>query len=429
MREMDRDMPRRPRTLPYLRWWIGGLLFLSTVVNYVDRQTLSVLAPFLKRDYHWSNADFAWVVISFRAAYAIGQTLSGRLLDRVGTRKGLTITVIWYSIAALLTSLASGLRGFCLFRFLLGAGESANGPGATKAVAEWFPQARARMGRCPIRQRFLGRWRRRAVPGPLALPGLWRVETRLRLHRHPGFPLADRLASALPSSGEPSSYPRIRTADDPERQSGRGSIVLASPGGSLGTTAAPATDLGRYRRPVAYRSRLVLHRRLVRHLPGREGHPDRTGSSGLLDSLHRRRSGQFLRRRHLQLADPPRLARRQGPQDRRRLWRARHGPSGLHCLHVEPAGSGGPVRILYVCVCLVFHHGPGLPIGPVPQPIRGHGQRDGRDGRRSWNHCVNRSHRVCRRPLLLRAHSYRRQPHPPGRHGFGSRAGPQLKGL
>lgn len=140
MTEMDRDMLRSPRTLPSLRWWIGGLLFLSTVVNYIDRQTLSVLAPFLKRDYQWSNADFAWIVISFRAAYAIGQTLSGRFLDRVGTRKGLTITVIWYSIAALLTSLASGLRSFCVFRFLLGAGESANWPGATKAVAEWFPK-------------------------------------------------------------------------------------------------------------------------------------------------------------------------------------------------------------------------------------------------------------------------------------------------
>jgi len=138
--EMDRDMLRGPRTLPSLRWWIGGLLFASTVVNYIDRQTLSVLGPYLKQDYQWSNADFALIVISFRAAYAIGQTLSGRFLDRVGTRRGLTITVLWYSIAALLTSLASGLRSFCVFRFLLGAGESANWPGATKAVAEWFPK-------------------------------------------------------------------------------------------------------------------------------------------------------------------------------------------------------------------------------------------------------------------------------------------------
>ncbi len=128
------------RTLPALRWWIGGLLFLSTVINYIDRQTLSVLAPFLKRDYHWTNEDFALVVIAFRIAYAVGQSLSGRFLDRIGTRTGLSITVFWYSIAAMLTSLATGLRSFCVFRFLLGAGESANWPGATKAVAEWFPK-------------------------------------------------------------------------------------------------------------------------------------------------------------------------------------------------------------------------------------------------------------------------------------------------
>ncbi len=128
------------RPIPRLRWWIGGLLFVSTVINYLDRQTLSVLAPYLKRDYHWSNSDFALVVISFRIAYAVGQTLAGRLMDLVGTRRGLTLTVIWYSTAAMLTSLASGLRSFCLFRFLLGAGESANWPAATKAVAEWFPK-------------------------------------------------------------------------------------------------------------------------------------------------------------------------------------------------------------------------------------------------------------------------------------------------
>ena len=123
-----------------LRWWIGLLLFSSTVINYIDRQTLSVLAPYLMREYNWKNEDFALVVIAFRLAYAGGQTAAGRFLDVVGTRLGLTLTVTWYSIAAMLTSLASGLRSFCGFRFLLGLGESANWPGATKAVAEWFPK-------------------------------------------------------------------------------------------------------------------------------------------------------------------------------------------------------------------------------------------------------------------------------------------------
>jgi len=128
------------RPISNLRWWIGGLLFASTVINYIDRQTLSVLAPYLKQQYGWNNQNFATIVIAFRVAYSVGQTLSGRLIDRIGTRKGLTITVIWYSIAAMLTSLAGGLRSFAFFRFLLGAGESANWPAATKAVAEWFPK-------------------------------------------------------------------------------------------------------------------------------------------------------------------------------------------------------------------------------------------------------------------------------------------------
>src|SRR4026209_1175603 len=128
------------RPISNLRWWIGGLLFASTVINYLDRQTLSVLAPYLKQQYGWNNQNFATIVIAFRVAYSVGQTVSGRLIDRIGTRKGLTITVIWYSIAAMLTSLGGGLRSFAFFRFLLGAGESANWPAATKAVAEWFPK-------------------------------------------------------------------------------------------------------------------------------------------------------------------------------------------------------------------------------------------------------------------------------------------------
>jgi len=128
------------KPIPNLRWWIGGLLFASTVINYIDRQTLSVLGPYLKIQYQWNNQQFAAIVIAFRIAYSVGQTVAGRLIDRVGTRKGLTITVIWYSVAAMLTSLAMGLRSFAFFRFLLGAGESANWPAATKAVSEWFPK-------------------------------------------------------------------------------------------------------------------------------------------------------------------------------------------------------------------------------------------------------------------------------------------------
>lgn len=123
-----------------LRWWIGGALFLSTVINYVDRQTLSVLAPHIKQEFHWDNSTFALLIIAFRIAYTIGQTVCGRLVDIVGLRKGLTWSVAFYSAAAVGTSLVTGLRSFCFFRFLLGAGEAANWPAATKTVAEWFPR-------------------------------------------------------------------------------------------------------------------------------------------------------------------------------------------------------------------------------------------------------------------------------------------------
>jgi MFS transporter, ACS family, hexuronate transporter len=123
------------------RWVIGGLLFTSTVINYLDRQTLSILAPFLKVDFHWTNTDYAGIVIAFRISYSLGQAVCGRLIDRVGTRRGITYTVGFYSLVSMLTPLASGLRSFAFFRFLLGAGESANWPAATKAVSEWFPKS------------------------------------------------------------------------------------------------------------------------------------------------------------------------------------------------------------------------------------------------------------------------------------------------
>jgi ACS family hexuronate transporter-like MFS transporter len=128
------------RPISNLRWWICALLFASTVINYIDRQTLSLLSPYLKQIYHWTNSDYANLLIGFRIAYSLGQTLCGRLMDRLGTRRGLTLSVLWYSLVSMATSLASGFYSFATFRFLLGAGESANWPGATKAVAEWFPK-------------------------------------------------------------------------------------------------------------------------------------------------------------------------------------------------------------------------------------------------------------------------------------------------
>jgi len=133
-------MATQGKPIPSLRWWIGGILFASTVINYIDRQTFSLLAPYLKHDYHWTNTDYANILIAFRIAYSIGQTVFGWLMDRMGTRRGLTLTVAWYSLVSMLTSFAGGFRSFAGFRFLLGAAESGNWPAASKAVSEWFPK-------------------------------------------------------------------------------------------------------------------------------------------------------------------------------------------------------------------------------------------------------------------------------------------------
>jgi MFS transporter, ACS family, hexuronate transporter len=132
--------PGSTRTIPSLRWWICALLFASTIINYIDRQSLSLLAPFLKSQYKWTNTDYANIVIAFRISYSMGQTLFGRLMDRIGTRRGLSLTVAFYSIVSVLSPLARGLKSFAGIRFLLGAGESPNWPAATKVVSEWFPK-------------------------------------------------------------------------------------------------------------------------------------------------------------------------------------------------------------------------------------------------------------------------------------------------
>lgn len=130
---------RRSTPIRRLRWWIAGLLFVSTIINFIDRQTLTVLAPVFLVEYHWTNTDFATILIAFRVGYTIMQAGGGRLIDRLGARRGLSLTVVFYSCVASLTAFAQGLTSFRIFRFLLGAGEGPNWPGATKVVSEWFP--------------------------------------------------------------------------------------------------------------------------------------------------------------------------------------------------------------------------------------------------------------------------------------------------
>jgi ACS family hexuronate transporter-like MFS transporter len=125
--------------IPHLRWWILGLLFVVTILNYLNRQTLSILAPILTDEFHLSNQGYAFIVNAFLISYTLIQPVSGFFVDWIGTRWGFTLMFIWWSAATLLHRWARGVRSLACFRFLLGVGQAGNWPGATKAIAEWFP--------------------------------------------------------------------------------------------------------------------------------------------------------------------------------------------------------------------------------------------------------------------------------------------------
>jgi ACS family hexuronate transporter-like MFS transporter len=125
--------------IPHLRWWIAAMLFLASVLNYLDRQTLSILAPTIQRELSLTDQDYAFVVNLFMVAYTVATILSGRLVDRLGVRVSLALFVGWWSIANLLTGFARSIVSLGLFRFLLGLGEAGNWTAAPKAVADWFP--------------------------------------------------------------------------------------------------------------------------------------------------------------------------------------------------------------------------------------------------------------------------------------------------
>jgi ACS family hexuronate transporter-like MFS transporter len=122
-----------------VRWWIVWTLFLSTVINYISRQTFSVLAPLITAQYHLTHTDLAKILGAFQISYALTWLLGGIFLDAVGTRIGLALAVVFWSVVNILTGFASSVFSFAVFRFLLGVGEGFNWPGASKTVAEWFP--------------------------------------------------------------------------------------------------------------------------------------------------------------------------------------------------------------------------------------------------------------------------------------------------
>ena len=129
-----------PTKIKNYRWIIVALLFTATTINYLDRQIIGLLKPILEKEFAWTETDYARIIMAFTAAYAIGLLGLGWLIDKIGTKKGYSITIIFWSIAGMLHALARSAFGFGLARVGLGLGEGGNYPAAVKTVAEWFPK-------------------------------------------------------------------------------------------------------------------------------------------------------------------------------------------------------------------------------------------------------------------------------------------------
>jgi ACS family hexuronate transporter-like MFS transporter len=121
-----------------LRWFIVGWITLSTILNLVDRQTLAILAPTLMTKFKLTNADFSSILNGFQVAYTVMYTVGGRFVDKVGEKLGMTVCIVWWSVATMLHAAATGSLSLRLYRFLLGIGEPGNYPAALRVTTRWF---------------------------------------------------------------------------------------------------------------------------------------------------------------------------------------------------------------------------------------------------------------------------------------------------
>ena len=169
------------------RWRICALLFFATTINYIDRQVLGVLAPYLQPIIGWNEIQYGYIVASFQAAYAIGLLIAGGVIDRLGTRIGYAIAISIWSLAAMGHALVQSVIGFAIARFALGLGEAGNFPAAIKTVAEWFP----RKERALATGIFNSGSNVGAIVAPLAVPWI-----TLRLGWHWAFVFTGFLSAA-----------------------------------------------------------------------------------------------------------------------------------------------------------------------------------------------------------------------------------------
>ncbi len=122
------------------RWVICALLFFAATVNYVDRQVIGILKPTLQRELHWSEVDYGNIIAAFQFAYALGYLFVGRAIDWLGSRKGFSLAVVFWSLSEMAHAVARSVTGFSIARAALGLGEGGSFPASVKTVAEWFPE-------------------------------------------------------------------------------------------------------------------------------------------------------------------------------------------------------------------------------------------------------------------------------------------------
>jgi ACS family hexuronate transporter-like MFS transporter len=128
------------RTAGNARWLICALLFFAASVNYMDRQVIGLLKPTLQVQLGWTDEGYSNIVVAFQLAYGASLLFIGKLIDRIGTRKGFSLAVLFWSVSAMAHAAATSVLQFAIARFSLGIGEAGSFPASIKAVAEWFPK-------------------------------------------------------------------------------------------------------------------------------------------------------------------------------------------------------------------------------------------------------------------------------------------------
>ena len=340
--------PRPKRLIRGLRWWIIAVCFLSTMVNYIDRQCLSVAAPTVCHEFGFSNADYATIVMAFMAAYALMQCVSGAIVDRIGVRLGMALFAAWWSVAGMLHALCGGLWSFRTCRFLLGMGEAGNWPSATKVVSEWFP-ARERSIAVAIFDSGSG------------IGGLVAVPLVALLVAYSGWRFAFLATGALVIPWiilwlwiyrPPEEHDRITDAEwelvlrQPPAAARQGPAVRA-----VVSATAFSSGVGHRPRPIADRLHLVVLRLLV----GKVSHRPVSIQLGRhrrvrMDSVSGGGFRQPGRRRAFLLSAPPRLDAQCGAKGRADPQRHRNAGQRARRAHVPcgPVYCSGHRRHLFV---------------------------------------------------------------------------------